>query len=68
MDTSGCLLKWVVELSEYDIQYKSRTAIKVQALADFIMEAYEEEESDEKESRLLEVDGSSAEVGQVPGS
>ena len=50
MDTSGCLLKRAVELSEYDIQCRPRTAIKAQALADFITEAYEEEGSEKKES------------------
>ncbi|KAL5547014.1 hypothetical protein UlMin_006701 [Ulmus minor] len=35
-ELSGRLTKWVVELSEYDISYQPRTAIKFQALADFI--------------------------------
>ncbi|XP_060972318.1 uncharacterized protein LOC133038245 [Cannabis sativa] len=37
-ETSGRLLKWSVELSQFDIRYKPRTAIKGQALADFILE------------------------------
>ncbi|XP_060969563.1 uncharacterized protein LOC133036821 [Cannabis sativa] len=37
-ETSGRLLKWAVELSQFDIRYKLRTAIKGQALADFILE------------------------------
>ena len=36
--TSGRLIKWVIELSEFDIRYKPRTAVKGQVLADFIME------------------------------
>ncbi|KAL0352562.1 UNVERIFIED_CONTAM: hypothetical protein Scaly_1644900 [Sesamum calycinum] len=32
------LVKWVIELSEYDISYLPRTAIKAQALADFMSE------------------------------
>ncbi|KAK3036927.1 hypothetical protein RJ639_030892 [Escallonia herrerae] len=37
-EASGRLVNWYVELGEFDIQYKSRTAIKAQALADFIVE------------------------------
>lgn len=44
-DSSSRLLKWAVELSEYDIQYKPRTAIKAQVMADFVVEtSYEEDE------------------------
>ena len=31
-------MKWAIELSEFDISYKSKTAIKGQILADFVME------------------------------
>ena len=31
-------MKWIIEPSEFDIRYKSRTAIKGQVLVDFIME------------------------------
>ena len=31
-------MKWAIELSEFDIRYKLKTAIKGQVLADFIME------------------------------
>ncbi|XP_077252427.1 uncharacterized protein LOC143891796 [Tasmannia lanceolata] len=37
-DTLGRLVKWAVELSEFDIQYLPRPAIKAQALADFVAE------------------------------
>ena len=37
-ETSGRLIKWVIELSEFDIRYKPRTTIKGQILVDFIME------------------------------
>ena len=36
--TSRRLTKWTIELSEFDIRYKPRTAIKGQILVDFIME------------------------------
>ena len=32
------LVRWVVELNEFDIQYKPRPSIKSQSLADFITE------------------------------
>ncbi|KAL0386118.1 UNVERIFIED_CONTAM: Transposon Ty3-G Gag-Pol polyprotein [Sesamum radiatum] len=60
-DTSRCLIKWAVELSEYDISYLPRTTINAQALADFVSEVtgapLEETHKDEK--WLLHVDGSS---------
>ena len=37
-ETSGRLMKWAIELSEFDIRYKSRTVVKGQILADFIIE------------------------------
>ena len=37
-ETSGSMMKWAVELGQFDIEYKPRTAIKGQALADFILE------------------------------
>ncbi|XP_027171595.1 uncharacterized protein LOC113771181 [Coffea eugenioides] len=37
-EASGCLTKWAVELGEYDLSYEPRTAIKAQALADFLAE------------------------------
>ena len=38
LETFGRLMKWAIELSEFDIRYKPKTAIKGQVLADFIME------------------------------
>ena len=37
-ETFGRLIKWAIELSEFDIRYKLRTVVKGQILADFIME------------------------------
>ena len=34
----GRMALWVIELSEFDIQYRPRTAIKGQVVADFIAE------------------------------
>ena len=38
LETSGRLMKWAIELSEFDIRYKPKTTIKGQILADFVME------------------------------
>ncbi|KAI9180541.1 hypothetical protein LWI28_005866 [Acer negundo] len=37
-DVSGRLVLWTLELTQYDIKYKSRMTIKAQALADFVGE------------------------------
>ncbi|CAA0827440.1 Unknown protein, partial [Striga hermonthica] len=37
-DTSGRMVKWAIELGQFDIHYQPRTAIKAQALSDFIAE------------------------------
>ncbi|KAL0445369.1 UNVERIFIED_CONTAM: hypothetical protein Slati_2259600 [Sesamum latifolium] len=63
--TSGRLVKWAVELSEYDISYMPRTTIKAQALADFISEMAEKSIKDASQDQrwLLHVDGSSTTQG-----
>jgi ribonuclease HI len=62
-DAAGQLIQWAIELSEYDIKYCPRQAIKAQALTDFIAEftVAEEEPSQEKSEGKWEVkiDGSS---------
>ena len=37
-ETSRRLMKWAIELSEFDIRYKPKTTIKGQILVDFVME------------------------------
>ena len=37
-ETSERLMKWAIELSEFDIRYRPKTEIKEQVLADFAME------------------------------
>ena len=34
----GRMVQWAIELSQFDIEYHPRAAIKAQALADFIVE------------------------------
>ncbi|CAL2247866.1 unnamed protein product [Prunus armeniaca] len=37
-DASQRLMKWAIELSQYDLLYRPKTAIKAQALANFVVE------------------------------
>ena len=37
-ELSGRIAKWVIELGEFDIEYIPHTAVKAQALADFVAE------------------------------
>ena len=37
-EATGRMVQWAIELSQFDIEYLPRTAIKAQALADFIAE------------------------------
>ena len=52
------MVTWSVELFEFDIRYKPRTAIKAQALADFLIEMVDEEDTRDS-SWILYVDGAS---------
>ncbi|KAK3037168.1 hypothetical protein RJ639_031055 [Escallonia herrerae] len=67
-DASGRLVNWSVELGEFDIKYKPRTAIKAQALSDFVVECTIPEDlpqlilSEVSDPWLLYVDGSSKNV------
>ena len=38
LEAAGRLIQWAVELSEFDVRYQPRNAIKAQALANFIAE------------------------------
>ena len=67
------MAKWAVKLSEYDITYRPRSAMKAQVLADFIIECTwgdsgkEIQPSDEMEmtdaSWILHMDGASNSSG-----
>ena len=62
-DAARRLIQWAVELSEFDIEYRPRQAIKAQALAYFIVEfTFAEDELSEEEPNKkweVEIDGSS---------
>ncbi|XP_022880896.1 uncharacterized protein LOC111398193 [Olea europaea var. sylvestris] len=67
------LLKWAVELSEFDLVFKARAAIKSQALADFVAEFANLPEVDEITEQAkpptwnLFVDGSAGDAGSGTG-
>nr|XP_009387990.1 PREDICTED: uncharacterized protein LOC103974826 [Musa acuminata subsp. malaccensis] len=64
------LLKWAVELDEHDIRYVPRTAVKAQAVADFIAELTQVTDGDLEqppEAWILHVDGSSSSKGAGAG-
>ncbi|XP_073130883.1 uncharacterized protein [Henckelia pumila] len=63
-NVSGRLIRWITELSEYDIKFEPRTAIKAQALADFLVETVQLEQ---EELWKIFVDGSSCQSGSGAG-
>ncbi|CAL2259683.1 unnamed protein product [Prunus armeniaca] len=62
-DASQRLMKWAIDLSQYDLLYRPKTAIKAQALADFVAEFTPSAE----EEKLLRVDGASNQKGAGAG-
>ncbi|XP_059668819.1 uncharacterized protein LOC132313899 [Cornus florida] len=61
-DLSGRMTKWAIELSSFDIAYEPRTAIKGQAVADFLLECDAEDLVEDYLWKLF-VDGSSNQMG-----
>nr|XP_009412969.1 PREDICTED: uncharacterized protein LOC103994370 [Musa acuminata subsp. malaccensis] len=68
-DVAGRLLRWAVELSEHDISYVPRTAIKAQAVADFVAELaqMDGDPGQTPEAWTLHVDGSANSRGAGAG-
>ncbi|XP_052209233.1 uncharacterized protein LOC127812750 [Diospyros lotus] len=64
---SGRLTKWAIELSEYDISFEQRKAIKVQELVDFIVECTHVAQEDTFTNEWLFVDGASNARGSGVG-
>ncbi|XP_016205400.1 uncharacterized protein LOC107645794 [Arachis ipaensis] len=59
-ELAGRLTKWSIELSEFDIQFQPRSALKAQILADFISKLTQNEHN---KSWELHVDGASSRGG-----
>ena len=60
-EAAGRMALWVIELSEFDIQYDPRTTVKGQAVADFIAEytQLEGQGADGLKQWIIHTDGSS---------
>ena len=62
-EAAGRMVQWAIELSQFDIEYHPRTAIKAQALADFIAEftlPNKDKITDKVDRWTIQTDGSSA--------
>lgn len=53
---SGCLTKWVIELSEFNVRFTPIKAIKGQTLAKFVTELTRRPESNPEETWTMHVD------------
>ncbi|GKV27231.1 hypothetical protein SLEP1_g36424 [Rubroshorea leprosula] len=69
-ECSGRLIKWAVELGEFQITFNQRSSIRAQALADFVVECTSTPEPTNSEAELwtLYVDGSSNSRGSRAGA
>ncbi|XP_058764605.1 uncharacterized protein LOC131638060 [Vicia villosa] len=65
----GRMLRWSLELSEFDIQYEGRKALKAQALADFVAEmaSISNSPTSTKNKWTIYVDGASSSSGSGAG-
>ncbi|GKV52230.1 hypothetical protein SLEP1_g58821 [Rubroshorea leprosula] len=69
-ECSGRLIKWAVELGEFEITFQQRSAIRAQALADFIIECTPGHPTPNSEPNdwTLYVDGASSSKGSGAGA
>ena len=63
----GRLALWAIELSEFDIQYRPRTAIKRQFIVDFIAEFTHDEDKGAEEPNQWSVHTGGSSNRQVRG-
>ncbi|CAJ2634768.1 unnamed protein product [Trifolium pratense] len=67
-DMAGRMLKWSLELSEFDIRYENRKALKSQVLADFVAEMTSPSSTtSEADKWTIFVDGASSATGAGAG-
>ena len=73
LETSERLMKWAIELSEFNVRYRQKTAIKGQVLVDFVMEFTSTEPAKDAQTTTdlsiwkLSVDGASNAQGSGAG-
>ena len=71
LEAAGRLIQWDVKLSEFDIRYQPRNAVKAQALADFIAEFtpnYDDScRMEDNKKWVIHVDGSSTQYARGIG-
>ncbi|XP_020963855.1 uncharacterized protein LOC110265278 [Arachis ipaensis] len=58
-DLAGRMMTWAIELSQYDLQYEPRHAIKAQVMADFLVEVTGDPDGASNTWWKLHVDGAS---------
>ncbi|XP_057730205.1 uncharacterized protein LOC130945514 [Arachis stenosperma] len=58
-DLAGRMMTWTIELSQYDLRYESRHAIKAQAMTDFLVEVTGNPTEEPDTRWSLHVDGAS---------
>ncbi|XP_058726105.1 uncharacterized protein LOC131597421 [Vicia villosa] len=67
-DMAGRMLRWSLELAEFDIKYEGRKALKAQVLADFVAEmAFPKTTNNNARRWTLYVDGASSSIGSGAG-
>ena len=66
-DAAGRLALWAIELSEFDIQYCPRTAVKGQVVVDFIAEFTHNEDKGAEESLQWNVHTMDHLIGKLRG-
>jgi len=70
-DISGRLVKWAIELSEYNIQYDARGPIKAQVLSNLLVEVTNppmDSNHEDVSQRVLSVNGASNLKGSGAGA
>ena len=69
-EAAGRMVQWAIELSQFDIEYHPRSAIKAQALADFIVEftiLEDDNATNKKEQWTIQTNGSSTQKREGVG-